>query len=710
MPVRRARRSWGVLLVPILASVLATGLVACGGSAGDDLAPSAPVDPSAPVTPEPAPETRQSPIAPPDPPPPELPAAPGAPTAPTLALDAEPPASVAPPPPLDRDPVHEPTPDPDPAPVPPPPPDPLSDRLPAAAPTVPAAAPPPDPFIAIHVASGRACAYTETGETFCWDSSGQRWDYPRGSGTPCWISPVGEMTCLHAELGQAQALAESGPYTAFSTRFGPDHGCGLTPTGAAHCWGWFAAILGSPPAEQFTTISVGRSGRKGGHWSACGLTVDGAVVCWQAKQGYHGEITERQITRAPGNYLQVQADGDGFCALTADGAVLNRQGDPCFPTVDASGQAVHYTTFSQSAQHACALTAAGAAVCQWLPPAFASRAAIPWDSGVLARLIPPDPAPGRYTAISVDGGYACALTEAGEAVCWLEQKTEIAQPDPPPGGYIAFSDGYGHTCALAASGEATCWGWNNFGQAEVPPGRYRAISAGHAGTCAITDTGAARCWGVAEDLPPGHYRAIGTGLLETCGLTTAGEAVCSSGHFTLGVWGDAGAAFINVPPGPFATISVGPGFHACALTAVGEAVCWGANGRGQTEVPPGRYRAISVGVEHTCAITDTGKAICWGEYHFASPVGKPTYTALSTTRVGACFLTEQGTVQCLAPPFLLAGLQYPLPPGRFTALSVSAHQLCALTEAGSIVCQELLTEKEGPAERRAPERPPLLDG
>ena len=71
MPVWRARRSWGILLVSVLASVLATGLVACGGSADDESPPAAaeidpptrgPVDPSLPEPPLPPPET--TPLAP----------------------------------------------------------------------------------------------------------------------------------------------------------------------------------------------------------------------------------------------------------------------------------------------------------------------------------------------------------------------------------------------------------------------------------------------------------------------------------------------------------------------------------------------------------------------------------------------------------------------------------------------------------------------
>ncbi len=41
MPVRQPRRSWRFMLVPGLALLLASSLVACGGSAGDDHQPAA---------------------------------------------------------------------------------------------------------------------------------------------------------------------------------------------------------------------------------------------------------------------------------------------------------------------------------------------------------------------------------------------------------------------------------------------------------------------------------------------------------------------------------------------------------------------------------------------------------------------------------------------------------------------------------------------
>ena len=232
-------------------------------------------------------------------------------------------------------------------------------------------------------------------------------------------------------------------------------------------------------------------------------------MCWGWGVGEPAEDAEAQqldghpALRFAGPYSSVVSRaGMGFCAVTISGEGECRELWPPFaraaaqfedaPTRAASAAIedapVRYSGIGASASHACALTDAGRAVCVSDPR---------WEDweGTLTVMHPPDPAPARYTAIGVGFDHACALTDSGEAVCWDAVPNKTAPPDPPPGRYVAVSDGPFHTCALTDAGEAACWGWNNHGQADVPAGRYTAISAGAFHTCAIAESAEAVCWG-----------------------------------------------------------------------------------------------------------------------------------------------------------------------------------------------------------------------
>jgi alpha-tubulin suppressor-like RCC1 family protein len=160
------------------------------------------------------------------------------------------------------------------------------------------------------------------------------------------------------------------------------------------------------------------------------------------------------------------------------------------------------------------------------------------------------------------------------------------------------------------------------------------------------------------------FASVSAGVAHTCGLTTSGMAYCWGGGEPGSEMGELGIGLLVSSPTPtavigglkFVQISSG-GAHTCALTADGEAYCWGNNRIGQLgavteegcEVSWGgfgpypcstrpvavvgglRFTSISAGAGHTCGLTSDGAAYCWGNNR-AGGLGNGT-TASSATPV-----------------------------------------------------------------------------
>jgi len=293
--------------------------------------------------------------------------------------------------------------------------------------------------------------------------------------------------------------------------------------------------------------------------------------------------------------------------------------------------------------------------------------------------------------VDVGGTQTCAVTPAGAAYCWgwnffgqLGDGTQGSESEtfPTPvavlGGhhFERVSAGDFHSCALASGGDAYCWGNGTSGQLgtgalgtgsalplPVEGGHsFTALEAGGDHTCALDAQGTAYCWGlgvfgqlgigapasVATPSPVAGgltYSQIATGLYSTCALTAGGTAYCWGGNeFGEVGAGKIGDAYMAQTPTKVATrhafTTLDLRFsHACALTAAGQAFCWGRNDMGQlgdgSFAPRGRptavdtdlrFTAVAAGGHHSCALGADGRAYCWGNNEWGQ-LGDNTLTS-----------------------------------------------------------------------------------
>jgi len=338
------------------------------------------------------------------------------------------------------------------------------------------------------------------------------------------------------------------------------HTCALTAQGKAYCWGsndsgrLGSRIVGAsnnrgPQAvvgrHKFMSISAGEE-------HTCALTKQGQAYCWGSN--YAGQLGDGTTNNSDANGPQAVIGGLTFASLSA--------GD--------------YFT--------CGITSVGRAYC-WGANygGTLGDGTTNYTSGING----PQVVIGGLTFASISAGddHVCALTPQGQAYCWGanfsgelgDGTTDYSNdngPQPVIGGLtfasisVSRDSGSNHSCAITVGGKAYCWGANGNGQlgdgtrnssrangpqAVIGGLTFASISAGEDHTCARTARGKAYCWG-----------ANGNGQLGDGTLDDASDLGPQTvkGHLK------------------FASIS-GGNYFTCALTAIGEAYCWGANGNGQ---------------------------------------------------------------------------------------------------------------------------------
>lgn len=252
----------------------------------------------------------------------------------------------------------------------------------------------------------------------------------------------------------------------------------------------------------------------------------------------------------------------------------------------------------------------------------------------------------RFSQIVVGREHSCALATDGRAFCWggntqsqlgietSELSCELLQsngwlqdfgdacsttpvPVQTPLRFKRLDSGADATCGLTGAGELWCWGSGVLGDSDgvaksdslvrvAASVKFKAFAMYELRTCAVDQGGLGWCWGYDYD------GALGLGtVLGQPSYAPTPLRINSVSSLTGVAMGDT---------------------HVCALTAVGEILCWGEGGFGQrgdsttlgvqrdpTLVKTDRkFTSITAAGMSTCAVeAGTGAAWCWG----ANPTG-----------------------------------------------------------------------------------------
>jgi alpha-tubulin suppressor-like RCC1 family protein len=357
---------------------------------------------------------------------------------------------------------------------------------------------------------------------------------------------------------------------------GGAHSCAIAQAGELYCWGRDTeGQLGLADAEQdagsTTSAPVLEMAKKvsAGGAHTCAIADDGSVFCF-------GRDVEGQVSGGAGEPV-----------------VQSPRRVAIEPAMDiGAGDA-----------HSCAVTENGV-VC-WGSARYGQVGRAVMDGALGPGLVP-----GTEGAVEVAAGvrHSCARLKSGHVLCWgelidAETGDALATADATqvPGlkDATAITAGAGHSCALRADGDVVCWGANDSGQlgdGTTNPSATPVLVQGLAKALHVAAGG-----GLRDGALVGHSCAVDKGFFVQCwGRNTEGQLGTGTATDSpravsvLGLPDEADAPYLD----SIVAIDAG-GFHTCALSDSGRALCWGDDSAGQLGKLNGRSasfgRATRVG-------------------------------------------------------------------------------------------------------------------
>lgn len=394
-------------------------------------------------------------------------------------------------------------------------------------------------MIALATGADFACAADSGGAARCWgnNTAGQLGNDANGfSAKPVAVNGVSNAVALaagadfacalvtdgtvacwgdntHGQLGngssvstrQAVTVSGLGNVTALSAGYG--HACALDGGGRVWCWGRNArGELGDGSRNDAATpvVVTGLRGNiiavAAGRLGTCALNAAGTAQCWGdgafgelGNGGTAGSLQPVAVTGLGGNATAIGASRgrNAFCAVVA--GALRCWGDqaiyllyrttPALSSVPVTvnGFDQGATALALGAHHACILNGNGGVEC-WgnnghgeLGDGSVARGAVGSAVPAYTALAVAVSGLSDARAIATGRDFSCALTGAGEVLCWgrndhgqLGNGTTTGSPFPVRvrglGAVTALVAGGDFACALTAAGRVLCWGNNNAGQ------------------------------------------------------------------------------------------------------------------------------------------------------------------------------------------------------------------------------------------------------
>ncbi len=487
---------------------------------------------------------------------------------------------------------------------------------------------------ALAVGRYHTCAVMTSGSVKCW-----------GSGDYCGVEvSIGTKLLIPTDV-------PSLPSGVSDIAAGAAHTCALLDSGEIRCWGSNANHrLGlGPDAPDFVKVPGSVAGLprpaaaiSTGLGHTCAVLSTGNVVCWGANN--RGQLGDGQqgFSSVSGAVLglegsvQGMAVGDDHTCVALDTGRFNCWGrnnwgqlgtgtvEAQLLPVDVSVLSTSMEDISPGPSRTCVLKEGGAAC--W---GYGEQGQLGNGSAVFGSLYPVDVAGVESQILMLAAGqkHACALVDSGRVQCWGDNSygqlgdgstTSSLTPVDVSGlrpDTVQVEAGRMHTCAIDGNGGVQCWGYNSHGQlgdggttTQVHPvdvvglqSGVKAVSAGYAHTCALMASGGVKCWG-------------------DNGWGSLGDGSVSDSYDPVDVTG-LGSGMRSVSAG---------GYHTCAVTEAGGALCWGYNYFGQlgngaisySRVPTdvlshnSGVQVLVAGDYHTCVLTESHEVACWGDNRY----------------------------------------------------------------------------------------------